>query len=171
MPPARRSTASKPRRPMGRCSSRANTSGSMSIAARIPACRRSVPQPEFPGRLCAGQLRADRRNPAYNPATASYGGIKPANPFSLRRRRLGRLGNRRPRQHDGSQRSARDRNRHRRRTADRLHGGAELVRQSATSASCSTICMATSPSRRAPTSTANAGSKFDAVAMRTQFAF
>ena len=52
----------------------------MSIAA-VSAWRHRA-QREIPGRLCAGGLHPDRRNPQYNPGSASYGGVAPANPFS-----------------------------------------------------------------------------------------
>ena len=57
----------------------------------------------------------------YNPAQRLLW-RRHAGPSVLARwRRLGRMGNRRPRQHHGSQRSARHRHRRRRRTAERLH--------------------------------------------------
>ena len=65
----------------------------------------------------------------YNPATAAYNGIKPANPFSLQGggwgawEIAGRVST-----IDLNDQLA-DRNRHRRRTSDRLYGGAELVCQ------------------------------------------
>ena len=92
------------------------------------AIGRSV-EPEVPGRLRAGRLCADRRRPVLQ---CGYRGLwrRQAGASVLaRRRRLGRVGDRRTLLDHRPQRPARNRERRRRRSPDRLYARAQLVRQ------------------------------------------
>jgi hypothetical protein len=80
-------------------------------------------------RLRAGRLRADRREPRLQPGDGLLRRDQAARSVLARRRQHRRVGNRRSRQHDEPQRPGRPGGRRRRRTADRLHRRAELVRQ------------------------------------------
>ena len=131
----------------------------------------SVPSLKFQGGYAQASYMLTGESHRYNPASASYGGIVPANPFSLYGGGWGAL-------EIAGRVSMMDLN-DKLATATGIAGGQqtglygwpELVSQSQRAVHARTICMATYPSRRAPTSSVNTGSSFDAVAMRTQFAF
>ena len=93
-----------------------------------PAAVRRV-EPEIRRRLCAGRLRLDRREPCLQCGERLVRRRQAGQSLLTRRWRLGCLGNRRTREHDEPERSARDRSRHRGWTPDHLYRRAELVRQ------------------------------------------
>jgi len=91
---------------------------------------RAVAEPEIPGRLRRSSLGSDRRNP---PLQCEQRLLRPhcaSQSLLIDRRRLGRMGDRGPIQHNRSQRPGWCSDRRGRGTADRLYAGPELVRQS-----------------------------------------
>ena len=107
--PARKSTAPKPQEPIGSLYLQGEY-----FWFNVDRGFLGLPSLNFQGGYAQAGYILTGETRAYNPASASYGGVMPAT-RSRRRRRLGRMGNRRPLQHDGSQRSAWRRHRHRRR--------------------------------------------------------
>jgi phosphate-selective porin OprO/OprP len=107
---------------------------------------------------------------AYNPATASYGGVKPAHPFSLDGGGWGAW-------EIAARASTIDLN-NQLGTATGIAGGRQTVYTAALNWYVNgnvrfllDYLHGTVSKQASPTSAADAGSKFDAVAMRTQFAF
>ncbi len=100
------------------------------VQCRSQRDRRRCPSVKFHGGYAQAGYVLTGETRQYNPGSASYGGVVPANPFSLDGGGWGAWEIAGRVQHHRSQRSARHRQRRRRRAADRLHAGAELVRQS-----------------------------------------